>query len=72
MRRSELPDDIVQLRELAGETTDPEAAIVINGAILGLAPRDIVAMNRLGRAYEALGSIVEAQSRHSARPSLLI
>jgi tetratricopeptide (TPR) repeat protein len=61
VRRSELPEDISQLRELAAKTTDPEDAIAINTAILRHAPRDTVAMNRLGRGYEAIGSIDQAQ-----------
>jgi tetratricopeptide (TPR) repeat protein len=60
-RRSELPDDLVQLRALAAETTDPEDAIAINSAILQHAPDDGVSMNRLGRAYEALGSLELAE-----------
>lgn len=60
-RRSELPDDIAQLREQAAETTRPEDAIAVNTAILRLAPDDSVAMNRLGRAYEAIGSIAQAK-----------
>ena len=60
-RRSELPDDIAQLREHAAETTHPEDAIAINSAILLRAPDDAVAMNRLGRAYEAIGSIAQAK-----------
>jgi len=61
-RRSELVgDDVEQLRQLAAKTADPEDAIAINTAILGHAPDDGVAMNRLGRAYEALGSIELAE-----------
>jgi len=60
-RRSELPEDVAQLRALAAQTTDQEAAIAVNTAILRLAPDDAVAMNRLGRAYEALGSVEQAE-----------
>jgi tetratricopeptide (TPR) repeat protein len=60
-RRSELPDDIAQLREHAAQTTQPEDAIAVNMAILRHAPDDSVAMNRLGRAYEAIGSIAQAK-----------
>jgi tetratricopeptide (TPR) repeat protein len=60
-RRSELPDDVEELRELAAEATQPEDAIAVNTAILQHAPDDSVAMNRLGRAYEAIGSIEEAK-----------
>jgi tetratricopeptide (TPR) repeat protein len=56
-RSTALPKDLVGLRALAAETTDLEASIAINLAILRKAPHDIVAMNRLGRAYEAIGSI---------------
>lgn len=60
-RRSELPDDLAQLREQAAQTTQPEDAIAVNMAILRHAPDDSVAMNRLGRAYEAIGSIAQAK-----------
>ncbi len=60
-RRSELPDDVAQLREQAAESTQPEDAIAVNTAILRHAPDDSVAMNRLGRAYEAIGSIAQAK-----------
>ena len=60
-RRSVLPKDIAELRELAAATTDPEDAIAINSAILTLAPQDAVAMNRLGRALQAIGSLDAAE-----------
>ncbi len=60
-RRSVLPKDITELRELAAATTDPEDAIATNSAILTLAPQDAVAMNRLGRAYQAIGSLDAAE-----------
>ena len=60
-RSSELPDDVEQLREQAAHTTQPEDAIAVNTAILRYAPDDSVAMNRLGRAYEAIGSIAQAK-----------
>ncbi len=53
--------DVAQLRALANEATDVEDAVAINVAILGHAPDDSVAMNRLGRAYEALNAIDEAE-----------
>jgi len=61
LRRS-LPKDQPALRELAGQQIDPETAIAINESILQQAPRDVVALNRLGRAYEAIGSIDQARS----------
>jgi tetratricopeptide (TPR) repeat protein len=61
LRRS-LPKDQPALRELAGQQLDPETAIAINESILQQAPRDVVALNRLGRAYEAIGSIDQARS----------
>jgi tetratricopeptide (TPR) repeat protein len=61
VRRSELPKDAEQLRERAAHTASPEEAIALNTAILGHAPADTVAMNRLGRAYEAIGSIEQAK-----------
>src|SRR3954452_24298444 len=59
-RRSRLPDDLSKLRRLAADATDPEEAVAINAAILRQAPDETVAMNRLGRAYEALGSLEQA------------
>src|SRR4051794_18075062 len=61
VRRSQLPGDLENLRRLAAETTDPEETAAINMAILRQDPDDIVAMNRLGRAYEALGSLDQAE-----------
>ena len=60
-RHSELPEDVEQLRDLAAEATDPADAIAVNTAILQRAPDDVVAMNRLGRAYEAIGSLALAK-----------
>jgi tetratricopeptide (TPR) repeat protein len=61
VRRSQLPEDLLALRELAAKTTDPGDAAAINTAILREAPDDIVALNRLGRAFEALGSLEQAE-----------
>lgn len=55
-----LPDDLAALRELALAATAPEQAAAINRAITVLDPSDAVALNRLGRAYEALGANDEA------------
>jgi tetratricopeptide (TPR) repeat protein len=52
--RSALPRNLEQLRALAAEGPDAERAIAINGLILTSAPGDVVALNRSGRAYEAL------------------
>jgi tetratricopeptide (TPR) repeat protein len=60
-RGSELPEDVEQLRDLAAEAAAPEDAIAVNTAILRHAPDDVVAMNRLGRAYEAIGSLARAK-----------
>jgi tetratricopeptide (TPR) repeat protein len=60
-REAELPGDSAQLRELAAEATDPEDAIAINRAILRKHPDDSVAMNRLGRAYDSLGLLQQAE-----------
>lgn len=54
-------DDVARLRALASQATDPEDAVAINSTILEHAPDDAVAMNRLGRAYEALGSLEQAK-----------
>ena len=55
-RRSELPKDLAGLRERAAVATDPEDVIAVNTEILERAPEDGVALNRLGRAYETIGS----------------
>lgn len=60
-RGSDLPDDVEQLRTLAGQPTQPEDAVAINRAILGHDAYDIVALNRLGRAYDALGLSDQAE-----------
>jgi tetratricopeptide (TPR) repeat protein len=59
--RARLPQEIDQLKKLAAESSDPEEAIAINTSILGQVSRDVVALNRLGRAFEALGSIDQAR-----------
>lgn len=61
-RRSELSDDLNELRDHAIQAENPEQAIAINTAILDQAPEDTVALIRLGRAYEALGRPEEAKS----------
>lgn len=63
LQRSELPADIAVLRELALITEAPEAAIAINEAIVSQVPQDIAALNRLGRAYAAIGATDEARRR---------
>ena len=60
-RRSELPDRLEDLRRLAAHEIGPEEAIAVNTKILDTAPDDIVALNRLGRAYEAIGTTQEAK-----------
>ena len=57
---SALPGDIEALRALAMETTDSEQSAAINLAILRIDANDVVALNRLGRAYEATGAIEQA------------
>ena len=57
----DLPDDVGELHELAAKVTQPEDAIAINSAIVQRAPDDAVAMNRLGRAYEAIGAFEQAE-----------
>jgi tetratricopeptide (TPR) repeat protein len=56
-RRSALGGDVAELRRAAVDADDPEEAIALNTAILEQAPGDSAAMNRLGRAYEAIGSL---------------
>lgn len=61
-RRSELAGvELASLRELAAAATDAEDAAAINTTILQDAPQDSVALNRLGRAYEALGALEQAR-----------
>jgi tetratricopeptide (TPR) repeat protein len=59
-RRSELPKDLAQLRSLAAQTTTPEEAIAVNSAIISQVENDLAALNRLGRAFEAIGQIDDA------------
>jgi tetratricopeptide (TPR) repeat protein len=63
VQRSELPADILALRELSEMTQAPETAIAINEAIVSQVPGDIAALNRLGRAYAAIGATDEARKR---------
>ena len=54
-RRARLPADVAELRALAGDAVSAEDAVAISLRILEQTPDDVVALNRLGRAYEALG-----------------
>jgi tetratricopeptide (TPR) repeat protein len=65
-RKAELPDDVEALRALAGETTVSEDSIAINEAIVSRDRSDTAAINRLGRAYEDIGAIAEAEHRFSS------
>ncbi|OAI39292.1 hypothetical protein AYO39_00410 [Actinobacteria bacterium SCGC AG-212-D09] len=56
-----LPEDLDSLRTLSGGPSDPETAIALNAAILKRASEDVVAMNRLGRAYESVGALDDAR-----------
>jgi tetratricopeptide (TPR) repeat protein len=58
---SSLPKELAQLRKLSAQATDPEEAIAINTSILELAVTDVVALNRLARACEAIGMIDQAR-----------
>src|SRR4051794_8986971 len=60
-RASDLPDNVEELRALAAQPTQLEDAVAINRAILRLDAYDIVALNRLGRAYDALGARDQAE-----------
>jgi tetratricopeptide (TPR) repeat protein len=60
-RQTELPDDLVELRALASDAEDPEESIAVNLRILERADDDVVALNRLGRAYEAIGALERAE-----------
>jgi len=59
--RAGLPLDLAALGRLAAETRDAEAAIAINSAITSREEADLAALNRLGRAYQAIGMIDEAR-----------
>ena len=59
-RRAQLPADVGELRGLASHAVTSEDAIAVNLTILERAPDDVVAMNRLGRGYEALGLLEAA------------
>lgn len=59
---SQLPADLRQLRAQAAQATDPDALIATTRAILRHDERDVVALNRLGRAYEAIGSFEDARA----------
>jgi tetratricopeptide (TPR) repeat protein len=50
-----LPKLLLELRALAASSTDSEESIAINSAIIAQDPTDVVALNRLARAQEALG-----------------
>lgn len=56
-----LPDDLVALRALAEDDPAPEEAIAVNSKILQLAPGEIVALVRLGRAHLDLHHDAEAK-----------
>ena len=56
-----LPEDVEELQGMAANATGPEEAIAINTAILQHDADDVVAMNRLGRAYEAMGLLEQAK-----------
>lgn len=58
--RAQLPTDVTQLRALAGDALGSEDVLAINLRILERVPQDVVALNRLGRAYEALGAFESA------------
>jgi len=58
--RSSLPGEIGRLKALASSVGEPEKAIAINTSILDKEPSDVIALNRLGRAYEAIGLTGEA------------
>jgi tetratricopeptide (TPR) repeat protein len=56
----DLPRQIEELRRLSAGTVGDEEAIAINSAILEQDSRDVVALNRLGRACAAIGKTDEA------------
>jgi tetratricopeptide (TPR) repeat protein len=60
-RRADLPGDLGHLRALAAEPLEPEDAVAVNAAIVERAPSDTAALNRLGRAYETLKALDQAE-----------
>lgn len=60
LREADLPADLDALRALAAAEPDAEHAVAINRAILALSADDVIAMTRLGRAYESLGANEDA------------
>lgn len=60
LRMEVLPDDLVSLRAMAEDDPAPEEAIAINSKILQLAPGEVVALVRLGRAHLDLHHDAEA------------
>lgn len=59
-RRLDLPRQIEELRRLSAGTVGDEDAVAINSAIVEQDPRDVVALNRLGRACAGVGNTDEA------------
>lgn len=59
--RSKLPEDVEELRTLASKTVDPDEAIAINKSIFDRVPTDVVALNRLGRAWQEVGLTDQAR-----------
>ncbi|HVL94756.1 MAG TPA: hypothetical protein VM266_02745 [Solirubrobacteraceae bacterium] len=55
-----LPDDLVELRRLAEADPPPEDAVAINSKIVQMAPEEVVALIRLGRAHVDLHHDAEA------------
>jgi tetratricopeptide (TPR) repeat protein len=53
--RATLPVDLAELRTIAAAANEPEEMIAANQCILEQQPNDVVALNRLGRAFEAVG-----------------
>ena len=59
-RMEALPDSLAELRELAERDPTPQDAIAINAKIVSLAPQEVVALVRLGRAHLDLHHDAEA------------
>ncbi len=62
--RRTLPEGLDDLRALAAAEANPEDSVAINTEIIRRAPDDVVAMIRLGRAYEALGQLEQAVAEY--------
>jgi methylated-DNA-protein-cysteine methyltransferase-like protein len=62
----DLPARLDDLRAMIDDSAHPANSVVLNRAIIALAPDDLPARNRLGRAYQELGLPEQARSAFEA------